>query len=155
MMTSEPTLRSGVISTLTSVSGSGWHSGISSAVRLAAMMPATSATLSTSPLVLSPSMTSVSVSWSIFTVASAVARRAVGGLSVTSTMRGRPNRSTWLKARRSLRVTGSACLGWPGQESRDFCVKPDDLHVGSGRGFGSPLRDDGEPVGRGERGEDV
>ena len=110
LMTSTPALRSGVISTVTSLRVSGWQSGMSSAVRLAAMMPASSATLMTSPLGPEPSMTSVSVSWSIFTVASATARRAVTGFSLTSTMRGRPSRSTWLSRRRSWRL-GAAGAG--------------------------------------------
>jgi hypothetical protein len=45
--------------TATSVRGRGWHSGISSAVRLAAMMPATRATPSTSPFaIVLPAMAS-------------------------------------------------------------------------------------------------
>mgnify|MGYP000613190223 CR=1 FL=1 len=38
--------------------------------------------------------------------ASAIARRAVTGFAETSTMRGRPVRSTWLRRRRSKRGTG-------------------------------------------------
>ena len=40
--------------TSTEPTSSGWHSGIRSGVRLAAWMPATRATASTSPLVIAP-----------------------------------------------------------------------------------------------------
>ena len=44
--------------TNTDPTSSGWHSGIRSGVRLAAWMPATRATASTSPLVMAPLATS-------------------------------------------------------------------------------------------------
>ena len=66
--------------------GSGWHRGISSLVRLTAMMPATRATPSTSPFFAVPSTMAriVSALTRIFPLATAV--RAVSCLSVTSTM---------------------------------------------------------------------
>ena len=85
---STPAARSGVIATTRSVSGSGWHSGISSAVCLPPMTPASSATVSTSPFAPPPSITRLIVSAETATSASATARRAVGGLALTSTMRG-------------------------------------------------------------------
>ena len=48
-ITTQPCSGSGSSSTVTAVSGSGWQSGIRSAVRLAPMMPASCATPSTSP----------------------------------------------------------------------------------------------------------
>jgi hypothetical protein len=48
-------------------------------------------------------MTMLIVSGETATSASAIARRAVTGLSLTSTIRGRPDRSTWVRRRRSLR----------------------------------------------------
>src|SRR5581483_9320154 len=47
-------------STATCVSGSGWHSGISSAVRFAAMIPASCAVVSASPFGSAPSLPTVS-----------------------------------------------------------------------------------------------
>src|SRR5205814_5507461 len=74
----------------------GWQSGINSAVRRAAMIPARRATASTSPLPRAPLAwsTSRSVSRRIFTAADAVAVRAVSGLSATSTIRAAPRAST-------------------------------------------------------------
>ena len=51
-------------------------------------------------------MTRLSVSGPSATNASATARRAVGGFSLTSTIRGRPVRSTWVRRRRSKRGAG-------------------------------------------------
>jgi hypothetical protein len=53
-----------------------------------------------------------------------------------------------------LRLVGGA-LGWPGHDSRDFDVKTDDLHFGTGRDLARAFGDDGEPVCQGQRGEDV
>ena len=63
---------------------------MSSAVRLPPITPASSATVSTSPFGMAPSMTRLSVSWSSSISASATARRGVGAFSLTSTIRGRP-----------------------------------------------------------------
>src|SRR5690348_2642602 len=84
------------IATSTLVSGSGWHSGMSSAVRLAAMTPASSAVLITDPFGVVPARTCAIVSVVHFTKPAAVAVRAVTSLSDTSTMRARPVSSMWL-----------------------------------------------------------
>src|SRR5256714_3535193 len=82
-------------STLTLVIGRGWHSGMRSGVRFAAMMPATRATWSASPLLV-PSRTASSVGAAIRTMHSAVASRTVAALSATSTIRAAPFSSTWV-----------------------------------------------------------
>ena len=69
-------------------SGTGWHIGISSAVRFAAMIPAVRATSSGSPLGFSGSARSTS--GDITTNALASASRAVRALADTSTMRAWP-----------------------------------------------------------------
>src|SRR5215210_692378 len=76
--------------TSTNDSGSGWHSGISSAVRLAAWMPAMRAVPITSPLGASPRATAAAVSGAIRTTARASARRSVTSLPPTSTIRALP-----------------------------------------------------------------
>ena len=92
--------------TSTNVSGSGWQSGISSAVRLAACIPAMRAVPSTSPLGASPRSTVAAVSGDILTTARATARRSVTGLPPTSTIRARPCSSMW--ERRSMRAPRTA-----------------------------------------------
>src|SRR5579859_443275 len=82
-------------STVTLVSGSGWHSGIRSEVFFAAMIPATRATWSASPLAV-PSRTALTVSAAMRTMHSAFASRTVAILSATSTMRAAPFSSTWV-----------------------------------------------------------
>ena len=74
----------------TPVSATLWHMGMSSSVRLAAMIPATWATASTSPLAMPPERMRPAVSADMRTRPSAWAVRTVGGFSVTSTMRARP-----------------------------------------------------------------
>ncbi len=86
---------SGVQSTSTSDSGSGWHSGISSLVRLAAWMPAMRATIRTSPLGSVPSLMARRVVACIRTAPLAVASRAVSGLAEMSTIWAAPCRSRW------------------------------------------------------------
>ena len=120
-------------------------------------------------------MMSVRVSWSMTTSASATARRAVAGLSLTSTIRGRPMRSTWVSRRRSARPAvallrpgrrgSAASVAGPRRHARAraarprglpaFDVKPDDLHLGSCGKARDRLGDDREAVGRGERRQDV
>src|SRR3954447_11067241 len=90
------TAASGSISTATLVSSSGWQSGISSCVFLAAMIPAMRAAPSTSPLRASPARIVCSVAGRITTVPSARARRRVSGLSATSTMRASPASPRWV-----------------------------------------------------------
>ncbi len=73
--------------TSTKLSASGWASGISSAVRFAAWMPASRAVPMTSPFGASPRATAAAVSGLIATRASATAMRSVSFLSPTSTIR--------------------------------------------------------------------
>src|SRR5947209_1060086 len=68
-----------------------------SAVRLAAWMPATRATLRTSPLLTALEAIIAVVSGFMNTLQRAMARRWVGSLGVTSTMRARPSGSRWVK----------------------------------------------------------
>src|SRR5262249_31992547 len=84
---------SGVSSTSTCDSGSGWQSGTSSAVRLAAMMPARRATARTSPFGTSPAAIAPSVVGRMVTSPRARAALPVTPLGETSTMRARPRRS--------------------------------------------------------------
>src|SRR5215207_10108634 len=79
--------------TLTEPTSSGWQSGIMSDVRLAAWMPATRATASTSPFLISRLAMAAVVSGFINTLHRASARRCVGSFGVTSTIRARPNGS--------------------------------------------------------------
>src|SRR5262249_25861898 len=83
----------GASSTSTGDSGSGWQSGPSSAVRLAAMMPARRATARTSPFGTSPAAIAASVVGRMVTSPRASAALAVTPLAETSTMRARPRRS--------------------------------------------------------------
>src|SRR5215207_4640166 len=76
--------------TLTEPISSGWHSGIMSDVRLAAWMPATLATASTSPFLTSRLAIATVVSGFMNTLHRATARRCVGSLGVTSTIRACP-----------------------------------------------------------------
>src|SRR5215211_1388117 len=87
---------SGSMSTVTCEIGSGWQSGISSCVRLAAMMPAMRAAPSTSPFLASPLSTMSSVLAVIATRPSATATRSVTALAPTSTMRASPRRPRWV-----------------------------------------------------------
>ena len=90
----------GSISTLAFVSGSGWHIGIRSLVRFAAMMPATRAHARTSPFLARSSSTMAWVSGCMRMVPSATASRLVTALSDTSTMRTSPFSSTWVSSSR-------------------------------------------------------
>src|SRR6202167_5266379 len=91
---------SGASSIATSESASGWHSGMSSCVRLAAMMPAMRATESTSPFLALPLRTMSSVERRIMTRPSASASRSVVGFDDTSTMRAAPRAPRWESRRR-------------------------------------------------------
>src|SRR5262245_60346915 len=82
--------------------GRGWHSGISSWVRLAAMMPATRATPITSPFAALPLSTRSSVFAAMVTRPWAMATRSVTALGDTSTMRASP------RALRCVSLAGSA-----------------------------------------------
>src|SRR6478609_5193011 len=89
---------SGLMSISTLVIGSGWQSGISPWVRLAAMMPASRAAPSTSPLSALPATTKSSVSRRMMTLPSATATRSVAFLAETSTMRAWPRGSIWVSS---------------------------------------------------------
>src|SRR6202030_3536631 len=99
-------LASGTTSTSTCDNRSGWHSGINSWVRLAAMMPARRAVPSTSPFLALPLRTMSSVFACISTRPSAIATRAVAGLAETSTMWASPLVPIWLSFF-APRATGS------------------------------------------------
>ena len=73
-------------STATRLIGSGWHSGISSDVRLAAWIAAMRATPSTSPFFALPLRISSSVAGSMRISPAARATRCVSAFAVTSTM---------------------------------------------------------------------
>ena len=77
-------------STSTLSRGSGWQRGMSSAVRLAAIMPAKRATGSTSPFSTLPPLMSARVSSCMDTAPLATASRSVSGLWPTSTIRALP-----------------------------------------------------------------
>ena len=89
---------SGSNSTATLVMGNGWHRGIRSAVRLAAMMPARRATPKTSPFLARPSVMISKVSGCILIQAAACAIRSVTALSETSTICASPLPSKWVSA---------------------------------------------------------
>jgi len=91
-------------SALTRVRGSGWHSGISSAVRLAAWMAAMRAMPRTSPLSAEPSRIRARVAGRIRIAPAATAMRRVAGLSPTSTMWARP------PASKCVRVCGLSLM---------------------------------------------
>src|SRR5262245_22165914 len=80
------------MSTTTCDNERGWHSGISSCVRLAAMMPAMRAAPRASPFLASPLRIASRVLAAMTTRPSAIARRSVTALLPTSTMRASPRR---------------------------------------------------------------
>src|SRR3954469_8179787 len=88
----------GSISTVPFDSARGWQSGISSAVRLAAMMPAMRAVPSTSPFLALPDTIRSSVALVMTTRPSATASRSLAGLSDTSTIRASPEAPIWVSA---------------------------------------------------------
>src|SRR3954447_5063367 len=79
-------------------SPSGWQSGISVPVCLAAWMPAIRATPRTSPLGASPAETAAAVSGLIDTNARATACRRVISFDDTSTIRAAPESSRWVRS---------------------------------------------------------
>src|SRR4051795_1903646 len=79
-------------------SPSGWQSGISVPVCLAAWMPAIRATPRTSPLGASPAETAAAVSGLIETNARATACRRVISFDDTSTIRAAPESSRWVRS---------------------------------------------------------
>src|SRR5690606_11587210 len=97
-------------STVTEVRARGWQSGMRSGVRLAAMMPASRATDSTSPFFTPPSRIIASVAGCMITEPLAVALRSVISLSETSTITALPSASKWVKPAIKKTPLGSACL---------------------------------------------
>src|SRR6185503_6416376 len=84
----------GISSTSTPDSGSGWHSGMSAAVCLAAMMPASRAACSGSPFLMAPRRINRRASADIEMLPRATASRLVTALAPTSTIFTRPRAST-------------------------------------------------------------
>src|SRR5687768_2323152 len=74
----------------------GWHSGISSLVFFAAMIPASRAACSGSPFLTLPERINLRALPDMAIDPRATASRSVTGLSPTSTMRMRPLASTWV-----------------------------------------------------------
>src|SRR5688572_16810626 len=87
--------RRGSTATSTCVRGRGWHIGMASAVRLAAMTPARRATSATPPLRSFPDRASRMAAAEITMRPRATASRAVTGLAETSTIRAAPCASRW------------------------------------------------------------
>src|SRR6187401_1445629 len=102
-------------------------------------------------------MTRLSVSCDIATAASATARRAVTGLSETSTIRGRPARSMWESRRRSARGWGLDSIGSSGWAVRppSCAVEPPERDLGACGERIVGVGDDREGVGGGEGRDDV
>src|SRR5260370_30232783 len=71
-------------------------------------MPATRATARTSPWVMAPEAILAAVSGAMWTRQRATARRWLGSLAVTSTIRARPRGSRWVN---SDAVTAAQCTG--------------------------------------------
>ena len=80
------------------VKGRGWHMGINSQLCLAAWMPATWATASTSPFFRVPFLIWTIVSGDTRISPAATARRWVTAFSVTSTIRARPCLLKWVSS---------------------------------------------------------
>src|SRR5471030_3180088 len=91
-------------STVTRVKASGWHRGIRSLVRLAAMMAAMRAMPSTSPFLALPETIRARVAGCMRMVPAATALRRVSSLPPTSTIWACPVASKW------LRFPAGACL---------------------------------------------
>src|SRR5258705_883601 len=89
----------------------GWQGGMSSGVRLAAMIPAVRATPSTSPLAVCPARIAWRVAGRIFTITCATASRAVSFFGETSTIRASPDGVRWERPRkpRPSRDGGMGC----------------------------------------------
>src|SRR3954453_5138754 len=142
----------------TAPTSSGWHSGIISAVRLAAWIPATRATAKTSPLVTSRLATPMVVPGFMNPFPRPPPRRWVGSFGVTSTIRARPSGSRWVKvwsdtgrvygaALRPARGNGPGPDGTPRPTARsaaDLAHRAGRAHEGDGPDpVTGPLRADG------------
>src|SRR5690606_6170660 len=134
--------RAGSTVTSTCDSASGWQSGIRSAVRFAAWMPAMRATSSGLPFFAAPDATSRRAAADTRMNASAVASRTVGGFSPTSTIRTAPAASTCVsvRGRRGMApsLAGRLFDAFPRQEERQALERLREidalqLHVGRHR----------------------
>ena len=85
-------------STVTPWMATGWHSGISSGVRLAAAIPAIRATASASPLGRFSARSRAITSAVVRSTPDAHASRTVTCLAETSTIRAAPLASTWVSS---------------------------------------------------------
>src|SRR5436190_4051301 len=99
---------SSVNSIPTAVIGTGWHSGTSSEVRLAAWIAAMRATPSTSPFFEWPERTSAKVAGSMRIDPVATAIRCVSAFSPTSTIRAVPRSSKWVSFSVIIKRDGSS-----------------------------------------------
>src|SRR4051812_7874242 len=91
-----------------------------SAARLAAWIPATRATASTSPLLTALDATLAEVSGCMYTRQRATARRWVGSLGVTSTIRARPRGSRCVRPRSDMAASLPGSLqGGAGRRQMD------------------------------------
>ena len=93
------------------VRGRGWHMGISSQLCLAAWMPATWATASTSPFFKVPSLMFCNVSGAMWISPAATARRWVTAFSVTSTILARPCSLKWVNSAMVVILRSDSCFG--------------------------------------------
>src|SRR5439155_21526684 len=94
--------------TYTEPTSRGWQRGSRLGVCLAAWIPATRATASTSPLLIAPDAILAAVSASMCTRHRATARRCVASLAVTSTMPARPRGSRWVNSEADMSASVGA-----------------------------------------------
>ena len=120
-------------STVTLATGRGWHSGTSSGVFLAAMIPAMRAVPSASPLG-RPSWPSRSITSSVVvTTAWARAVREVTSLAETSTIWALPSERTWVRCEVSaMSPPFGQQDGLADGAGRQVCVLLEDLQQGIG-----------------------
>src|SRR3954463_1969874 len=117
------------MSTETWVSASVWQSGMISAVRLAAMIPARRAASSALPFFTCPARTRRRAAALTVMNPSATASRAVTGLSPTSTIRRRPASSTWVSNSRFDMRALASCQEERQTFERDRQIHALELHV--------------------------
>src|SRR5688572_20507999 len=109
-------------STLMCVRGRGWQSGIRADVCLAAMIPASRAVCSGSPLATSPRRISRSAAALMTISPRASASRFVEGFPPTSTMRALPLGSMWDSGTFVPQVASRRSQGASGQVSRTYLL---------------------------------
>src|SRR5260370_26726686 len=122
-------------------SGSGWQSGISDEVRLAAMMPARRAVSRGSPFFMPPARICFSAAAEIAIRPRAAASRAVAGFAPTSTIRMRPAASRCVRP--AFRLALSICVAL-NEEERETFERDRQIHVfqfHAGRDFECPWRE--------------